>query len=631
VVLSLLCASQPEITERIIGTIYTDAASNVLTRESEIILKDVADTLRDKPNLMIDVYGYSYSASSFSRNLDQSQRMADQAGAYLISNMNIAPSRIQTSGLGSKERPISPSGEKSMERSNRVEFAIRQPEAVLTWFENDVKVQPPALRPAWLTPLPNYYLYHDYKVTTGAQSSAHILYPGKGMLRMDEDAMVVIHSLSLAQKEKPPLGDIRLQHGSLAAILNNIEVQADSITRTIPDNELASQKDDMIVVGKLEDLVVVFQENADVADIRPQNVEFIDISALEENADTPDEPVVPPLVPRLVSPEMNETKYYPSEITFLWQPGEALSHLQVAEDSLFEQLAFDEYTARDSLSTTLTKNRYYWRVSGINEDSLESNYAEYWTFVVENDTTKPLLEITLSRDAKQNMVIASGRTEAGAQLFIDNERAKIDVDGSFSYSILRDQHRDHVVVRAVDAAGNITERTYRIPDTHVFVMGINAGVCLVTSDGGSQLENGFWYGFQFSRMLRPSLSFFMSSTIARSNARIEDVLNTTDIAVFDIGIRKNFTIGQLSPFLYVRSGFGFSQNNTTSQITPGTNEDWSLLDPTFGFGIGSWFDINGNWFINIHADYTRVFSMDNDSQQMRSFTKIGFGIQDRML
>jgi len=36
------------------------------------------------------------------------------------------------------------------------------------------------------------------------------------------------------------------------------------------------------------------------------------------------------------------------------------SHLQVAEDSFFQELALDTYAASDSLVTSLRENLYYW-------------------------------------------------------------------------------------------------------------------------------------------------------------------------------------------------------------------------------------------------------------------------------
>jgi hypothetical protein len=182
----------------------------------------------------------------------------------------------------------------------------------------------------------------------------------------------------------------------------------------------------------------------------------------------------------------------------------------------------------------------------------------------------------------------------------------------------------------VDPAGNITETTHKIPDMPIFVMGVNGGACFVTNNAYAEAEKGFWYGAQFSRMLWSSFTFFVGGTIAKSKGRIDDTLNATDMLAFDFGIRKNFYMGRISPFLYFRSGIGFSHNRTSGGITVGPIENGSPFDPVVGFGIGSWYDIGDNWIINLHADYNHVFSADNYPQKAKSFTRIGFGIQEKM-
>lgn len=255
-------ASQQDSTEIALGTVYFDSTGRVLTPESEIMLKTIADKLRTEPNLMIDVCGYTYDGGSLSTNTSLSQKMADQVKDYLAITLGVSDDRIQTSGASKKGRIVSnkTAGNKATNRS--VEIVIRQPDAVLTWFENDVKVQPPALRPGWLDPVPNYYLYRGYRVATGKKSRAHILYPNKGTLKMDEEAMVIIHGPNLEQKEKTLVKNIELQNGGFKTILRDAASQGDSLTSApATGHEPNSQGSETLVDKKLEDLVVVYQGN----------------------------------------------------------------------------------------------------------------------------------------------------------------------------------------------------------------------------------------------------------------------------------------------------------------------------------------------------------------------------------
>lgn len=253
-------ASQQDSTEILLGTVHFDSAGKVLTPESEIILKRIANKLLAEPNLMIDVCGYIHNAGSLSANTVLSQKMADQVKDYLTINLGLSGERIQTLGLGGKDRIASNKTAEIRAENRSVEIVIRQPDAVLTWFENDVKVQPPALRPGWLDPVPDYYLYRGYKVTTGKKSRAHIIYPNEGTLKMDEDAMVVIRGLSLKRKEKPLVKNIELQDGSLRTMLKDESSQDDSITSApAAVGELNSQGSKTLVDEKLEGLIVAYQ------------------------------------------------------------------------------------------------------------------------------------------------------------------------------------------------------------------------------------------------------------------------------------------------------------------------------------------------------------------------------------
>jgi hypothetical protein len=415
--------SNPESATMHLGRVYFDMTHNTLTRESQIVLRTVADRMNNEPNLLVDLYGYLYGR--IAPDFDKSLRFADRVKSHLVDNFNIMADRIQV-----PDHTTSQSSILSKDTEDQwVDIVVRPPDAILSRFKNDVKVQPPTLRPDWLNPLPDYYLYHGYKVTTGKRSSAHILYPGKGMLRMDEDAMVIIHSLSLERKTEPLLHNLKLQEGSLPALLNDAVAQQGQETIIEADREIASQIQDTVVAEKLEDLVVVYQQNADVADLGREPMQQFQEDTVEamESALS-----IPPLTPTLLSPRMHETRYTPNEITFVWQPSGVLSHLQVAEDSLFEQIAFDAYAATESLVTTLSENTYYWRVSGINADSLEGDYTDYWSFAVQIDTLKPELQIAIARNTRDDKLTVSGRTESDADLFIDGTSIKKEIDGSFS-------------------------------------------------------------------------------------------------------------------------------------------------------------------------------------------------------
>lgn len=264
-VLCLLTIPLPDSTE-VLGRVYFDMDAGTLSPSSKALLKMVAEVLHERPNLMIDISGHTDNTGSPSANLTISKNMADSVKDYLMDNFNIAGERIMTTGLGSKNPIASNETEYGRAENRRVEILIRQPEAILTWFENDVKVQPSALRPDWLDPVPNYYLYLGYRVTTGKKSSAHILYPNKGTLKIAEDAMVIIHGLNLEKQEDSFIKNIALQDGGLKAILEDAASQDDSVMSTPATmDESNSLSSKTLVDEKLEDLIVAYQTDTEAS------------------------------------------------------------------------------------------------------------------------------------------------------------------------------------------------------------------------------------------------------------------------------------------------------------------------------------------------------------------------------
>ncbi|MBA7518517.1 Peptidoglycan-associated lipoprotein [subsurface metagenome] len=605
-------------------------AGSVLTPESETILKEIANKIRAEPNLMIDVNGYTDNVGSVSANVTLSKKRADQVKAYLVDNLKVASGRIHAAGLGAQNPIASNETEEGRQENRRVEIVIRKPDALLIWFKNDVKVQPPTIKPDWLDPVPNLYLYRRYKITTGKKSSADILYPNKGVLSIGEDAMVIVHGLELKRKEKPLIRNFELQSGGLKTILKNISSQDDSIIGTpTAVVELYPQSSEILVDEKLKGLISVYQSNADVSAVADKGEDTV-----VKQGELPEQPRSLPLTPVLVSPQMNEKKFFPDDIIFVWQPSGVLSHLVVAEDSLFQEITFDAYIANDSLVSSLRENRYYWRVSGIDKDSLEGEYSDYRTFIVEIDTLKPQLKVGISPGKQEGEFIVAGHTDTDAELYVNDEKIKTDKDGSFSYNIPKDYQGSSVSVRAVDNAGNTTEISCKIPRAPVCILGVNAGMFRMQSPNKNNTELGYCYGLEFTKMLSRGISFYLNTTMGSIKKEIDNELYKTNIIPFEVGFRKEFNLGYISPFFNIGSGFIWWQKTLNGEVIVAAGDDGrGVVDTSIGSGVGSRFYLGGNWLLNLHANYTHFFSNGQYSfglDDANTLIRFGLGIQYSM-
>jgi len=130
----------------------------------------------------------------------------------------------------------------------------------------------------------------------------------------------------------------------------------------------------------------------------------------------------------------------------------------------------------------------------------------------------------------------------------------------------------------------------------------------------------------------PGVSLFTGASVAMTSGRNDDISTTSDIAEIELGIRKTFHTGGISPFLHVQAGFAWSQTSMSRITHPGIiNYGGTSLKPSVGGGAGGWIHLGKHWHLNIHADYMHIFIDDNASGETESLIRIGIGIQDRML
>lgn len=270
--LYLLTASPQADEQTLLGIVHFDVTGHTLTLESDTVLASVGNKMHEAQNLKIDIYGYTDNTGSPASNIVLSKERAAQVKRYLVDTLGVHDDRIQTFGFGAENPVASNNTDEGRKKNRRAEIVIRKPDAVITWFENDVKVQPPALRPDWLDPIPNYYLYIGYKVTTGKKSSAHIFYPDEGMLKIGEDAIVIIHGLKSTAQENSFIKNIELQDGGLRTVLEDAASQNDSTSGT-PDIAIEpnSSSNQTLVDEKLENLIVAYENDAKGSPVREKN------------------------------------------------------------------------------------------------------------------------------------------------------------------------------------------------------------------------------------------------------------------------------------------------------------------------------------------------------------------------
>jgi outer membrane protein OmpA-like peptidoglycan-associated protein len=102
--------------------IYFDVNKDVVKPESYGTLKEIANTLKENPDVRIKIIGYTDSDGSDAANLDLSKRRGAAVKNELVKSFGIDASRLESDGLGETE-PVAPNDTPVNKALNRrVEF-----------------------------------------------------------------------------------------------------------------------------------------------------------------------------------------------------------------------------------------------------------------------------------------------------------------------------------------------------------------------------------------------------------------------------------------------------------------------------------------------------------------------------
>lgn len=104
------------------GLLY-DFDSDVVKPAAQDNLRELAKSLDKYPNSDLLLVGYTDQVGSASYNLDLSQRRATSASKFLTTE-GVAPSRLETKGLGEDEPIASNDTEAGRQQNRRIEVAI---------------------------------------------------------------------------------------------------------------------------------------------------------------------------------------------------------------------------------------------------------------------------------------------------------------------------------------------------------------------------------------------------------------------------------------------------------------------------------------------------------------------------
>jgi hypothetical protein len=308
-------------------------------------------------------------------------------------------------------------------------------------------------------------------VKSGRDGTAEILFVDGSLYRISPNSLLEVHQ-PISSGADP--GAVKMVSGRI-----NVYTSGSKSKVTTEDAETHIDSDSQVALDvKAEGegtTVAAYKGSARVRSPRGQEVvvktrEQVAASAdgqLSEKLPIPDPPL--PVLP--VNNTVFNLRADPIiELSWNSAPNTASVHLQVSRSKHFLQDQLDVDAGELKRSTarlgTAAPGTYFWRVAGLSQDGVRSEWCAVQRFRISSSDRKSLLRDRTPPELQVNppqqlghMFIIEGRTEPGASVTINGESVEVNADGSFRKAVeVRDVGITQLVVAAVDPSGNRTEK-----------------------------------------------------------------------------------------------------------------------------------------------------------------------------
>ncbi len=308
-------------------------------------------------------------------------------------------------------------------------------------------------------------------------ASASILFNEASQLHLDENSLIVISSLEediIWKEKKSYMVVIRgtLRGKIIPQDKNPVYVQIatpGSVTQlrstskeTPVDFKIKINPDKSSTISVYEGVANVSTKDGKTISVEKNETSLI---SLEGEVSTPP---LTPNIPELNSPKNNDYFYFKDAaptISFEWHASLYSEEYRflLSQDKKFEQIIHDKITKKNKLNiSNLKSGTYYWKVSGISNNKVESPTSDRRGFVVIRDSKPPKLTLDFpTAKPGQKEYTLSGKTEASTTIYINGKKIS-SRSGRFSHTLELKNGPNIIVVESIDQWGNVTYKSEMI-------------------------------------------------------------------------------------------------------------------------------------------------------------------------
>jgi hypothetical protein len=372
-----------------------EAGSATLSNQESTWLKELSAYLAKRPNLYMEIAGYTDNQGDSLANKRLSEARANAVKEYLVRN-GVADARIKTLGRGSENPIASNDIDEGRGKNRRVEITATSPftERPLT-NRNNTPLAPEGRITAMLPPVRSLApwdvdwhsaklsepIYEYHRLETGAKARAEITFANKHRVQIAEQSLVVLYGQAASPLAGKPSEQLRLVQGGLWVKLKSLK-QSETLRISTNSGEFAlGQSSAKIEVDSAKRSLV----SVHTGNVTLQSTEGATGASMtvKENFGTriaanmpPEQPRLLPPVPQLLEP-LGMDSLYAGTISFLWRKTAPRTRFEVANAITFDKPLHSMTNQGDSAQVLLPEGEWYVKLAAIDSIGLESRSSIY--------------------------------------------------------------------------------------------------------------------------------------------------------------------------------------------------------------------------------------------------------------
>lgn len=382
--------------------------SAVIEESQRTAFARLAEFLKQRERLNIEIGGHADNIGSEQQNIALSLGRAEAVREFLVLS-GISASRIRTRGYGSQLPIASNNDEDGRTKNRRVEIIglsafsgkllaapdgkALPPEARITMLKPPVRIMP-AWESEWQDAVIDQPLYEAFKVSTLEGARADITFRNNSVLHVSDDALLMIYGFDAAPKLGASIGgsasngaiakNIELTKGNLSLKLREMRAQDTFSIRTKvsevgfnTSSENASAK--VHIDNRERSIISVLEGRANVKVIGndPRTGQTLDVGEefgiiVGDSAEDSQIPKRLPPMPELLEPAERITPSESGVVQFRWSNGGCTARLEIAANSEFTELVYNQIRAVPNAQVNLAEGTYFVRLTSIDTIGFES-------------------------------------------------------------------------------------------------------------------------------------------------------------------------------------------------------------------------------------------------------------------